>query len=114
VIHGYAVKSAAEDAPSSSRPSSSNRGDGKPIGDFGKRWDKACETANAPGLLFHDLRRSGVRNMVRAGVDRDVAKTISGHKTDSMFSRYNITDERDQRAALTALDQYVATRKNGA
>jgi len=54
-----------------------------------------------------------VRNLIRAGVDRDVAKKISGNKTDSMFSRYNITDERDQRAALVALDQYVSARKNG-
>jgi len=41
-----------------------------------------------------------VRNLIRARGDREVAKKISGHKTDSMFSRYNITDERDQRAAL--------------
>jgi integrase len=89
-----------------------HRGDGKPIGDFRKKWAKACVMAKVSGLLFHDLRRSGVRNLIRAGVDRDVAKKISGHKTDSMFSRYNITDERDQRVALIALDHYVATRKN--
>jgi hypothetical protein len=63
-------------------------------------------------LKIRDLRRSGVRNMVRAGVDRDVAKSISGHKTDSMFSRYNITDERDQREALRRVDLYVAGRAN--
>jgi len=56
----------------------------------------------------------GLRNLIRARGDREVAKKISGHKTDSMFSRYNITDERDQRAALATLDQYVATRKNQA
>jgi integrase len=74
-----------------------HQGDGKALGDIRKRWDKACELAKVRGLLFHDLRRSGVYNMVRGGVDRDVAKSISGHKTDSMFARYNIIDEKDQR-----------------
>jgi integrase len=85
-----------------------HRGDGKVVGDFRKKWAKACATAKVAALLFHDLRRSSVRNMVRAGVDRDVAKSISGHKTDSMFSRYNITDEKDQREALRRVDLYVA------
>jgi integrase len=90
-----------------------HRGDGKPLGDFRKVWRKACAAAKLPPtLLFHDLRRSGVRNMVRAGVDRDVAKSISGHKTDAMFSRYNITHERDQREALRRVDLYVAGRSN--
>jgi integrase len=47
------------------------------------------------GQIFHDLRRSGVRSLIRAGISRDVAKKISGHKTDSIFSRYNITDSKD-------------------
>lgn len=88
-----------------------HRGDGKPLGDIRKSWDKACESAGRPGLLFHDLRRSGVRNMVRAGVDRDVARKITGHKTESMFSRYNITDESDQREAFQRLSLYVTARK---
>ncbi len=89
-----------------------HRGDGKALGDIRKRWDKACELAKVRGLLFHDLRRSGVRNMVRGGVDRDVAKSISGHKTDSMFSRYNIIDEKDQREALRRVDLYRASNRS--
>ncbi|HZR81907.1 MAG TPA: tyrosine-type recombinase/integrase [Candidatus Binatia bacterium] len=88
-----------------------HRGDGKRLGDFRKSWEKACAAAAVPDLLFHDFRRSAARNLVRAGVDRDVARKITGHKTESMFSRYNITDERDQREALRRVDQYVAARR---
>jgi integrase len=60
-----------------------HRGDGKAIGDIRKVWAKAATVAGVPGLLFHDLRRSAVRTLVRAGVDRDMARKISGHKTEA-------------------------------
>jgi len=80
---------------------------GEKIGDIRKAWKTACAKAELPGKLFHDLRRSGVRNMIRAGVDQVVAMSISGHKTVSMFHRYNITSSNDQRRALKDVSRHL-------
>ena len=58
------------------------------------------------GKIFHDFRRTAVRDMLRGGVNPDVVRSITGHQTQSMLSRYNITDDRDQRDALRAVQAY--------
>lgn len=60
---------------------------GDPVLDFRGAWGKMCASAGV-SVLLHDFRRSAVRNMTRAGISREVAKKISGHLTDSIFSRY--------------------------
>ncbi len=86
------------------------REDGSPIRDFRKLWANVCEEAGVPGLLLHDLRRTGVRNLRRLGVAESVAMKISGHKTSSVFRRYDITDEADLADAAARLDAKRAER----
>lgn len=78
------------------------------LGQFRKSWTAACKRAGLAGLLFHDFRRSGVRNLIRAGVSEHVAMRISGHKTTSVFRRYNIVSTTDLQEAAKKLDAFVA------
>jgi integrase len=102
------------------RPQERNRGPALlPLGDFRKAWEEACCASSLGemvgpegakvyrGLLFHDLRRSGARFLIRSGIHPHVTMKITGHKTDSMLRRYNIVDERDLRDAAKRLGDYM-------
>ncbi len=90
---------------------------GKKIGSFRRAWATACQQAGLvteggdPARLFHDLRRSGVRNLIRAGVPEVLAIRISGHKTRAIFDRYNIVSERDLKDAARKLEAYLRTQR---
>ncbi len=80
----------------------------RPIGGHLRGWQKACTEAGIPGLRFHDLRRSAVRNMERAGVPRNVAMAISGHRTESVYRRYDIVSRQDLVTAAHKLEVYLS------
>jgi len=104
--------------------------DGKKIVDIRPLWNRACRETGlgygykltrdcvekwekkglSEGPLFHDFRRTGVRNLRRAGGQETVAMTISGHKTRNVFDRNDISDDRDLEDAAKKLEEYREER----
>ena len=106
--------------------------DGKPIGGFRKAWISACikiglceifkgsegravvvkdkkgneKVVKVPTRIFHDFRRTAIRDMVRSGVSERVAMSISGHKTRNVFDRYNIVNDQDLKEAAKKKQAY--------
>jgi integrase len=76
-----------------------------------KAWKKAMQLAECPGLLIHDLRRSAIRNLMDEGTQTAVAMSISGHKTEAIFQRYNITTAQQ---AHEAMERRERAQKGGA
>jgi integrase len=87
---------------------------GRPVSDtqFSRLWDRARDAAGAAveGRIFHDYRRTAVRNLMRAGVQQSVAMAITGHRSDAIFRRYNITSTEDRLDALNRQKAYLDGR----
>jgi integrase len=63
------------------------------IGDFRKRWTRACTAIAVTGGIVHDLRRSGVKYLIETpGNDPHTVTAFSGQSTPSMLRRYHIID----------------------
>ena len=82
------------------------------MNDSWKAWKAACKLAGLPGKKLHDCRRTAARNLIRSGTER-VAMQLTGHKTRSVFDRYNIVSESDLRAGVDRLAAYVEEASEG-
>ena len=82
---------------------------GTRIKTFRVQWLRACEKAKVPGRYVHDLRRTAVRNLERAGVPRSVAMKLTGHKTESVYRRYAIVSESDLAEGVKKLGTLLKT-----
>jgi integrase len=81
---------------------------GEAVGDFRKIWATACkQVPGCEGLIFHDLRRTAVRNMIRSGMSEKQAMVISGHTTRSVFDRYDISDESRLAESVDKLETFL-------
>ena len=78
---------------------------GKPIKSYRTAWDNARRRLGLQGKVFHDFRRTLTRHLRDAGVDDVTSMKITGHKTRSVFDRYNIRDERDVKNAAEKLSR---------
>ena len=76
---------------------------GRPLKSIRGAWVTASQRAGVPGRILHDLRRTAVRNLERAGVPRSVAMKMVGHKTEAIYRRYAIVDEAMLREAAEKL-----------
>jgi integrase len=83
---------------------------GKQIKSYRGDWAQATKKSGLVGRIPHDLRRSAVRNFLRAGIPERAAMLLSGHRTRSVFDRYSIVSEADLREAVNKLEQRFGFR----
>ena len=90
-----------------------------PVAGSAAAWLLACRAAGCPGRRLHDLRRTAVRDLDRAGVSRTVAMKMVGMKTEAIYRRYNIIDEERMREEAEKLNMWATgsvpkdTKKGG-
>jgi integrase len=80
---------------------------GQPIASIKTCFRRACRMAGIDNFRFHDLRHTFNTNMRKAGVDQSVIMKLTGHKTPSMFQRYNTVDLADAKDAYQKLEEML-------
>ena len=73
---------------------------GEFVGDLKRCWNTANKKAGM-SKLFHDLRRTAVRNFIEQGIPERLGMKFTGHRTNHMLHRYHIVTERDLRDVLS-------------
>jgi integrase len=86
--------------------------DGKSLGDFKRAWNSANKRAGMD-KLFHDLRRTAVRNLIAAGLSERLVMALTGHRTNHMLHRYHVLVEADLKEAMAELGAFFEKSKNG-
>ncbi|HSM05479.1 MAG TPA: tyrosine-type recombinase/integrase [Longimicrobiales bacterium] len=90
------------------------RHEGRPISSTHYRtWRKVTAEIGLEGSWFHDLRRSAVRRLERAGVSRSVAMKLTGHKTESVYRRYTIADSKALEEGVEKLARFAENAPGG-
>lgn len=84
---------------------------GKPIRSIKVALASALKKAKIEDFRFHDLRHTFNTNIRRAGVEKTVIMKLTGHKTDSMFRRYNTVDSWDAREAMKRFDALLESQR---
>jgi integrase len=108
-IYNHEMRSELERAVSQADPACPMliQEDGAPVHEWRKSWRTAIRAAHLPEALFHDLRRTALTNMIHAGMRVEDAMRISGHKTRSVFERYNITSPEYEREQIRRLAEFM-------
>ena len=73
---------------------------GKPVKYIAKAFSVALQKAGIEEFRFHDLRHTFVTNMRKAGKQDRAIMKITGHKTMSVFLRYDTVDDEDLRRVI--------------
>jgi integrase len=83
---------------------------GRAIRSYSGAWDVACQKAGVDRRLVHDLRRTAVRNLERAGVSQSVPLKLTGHKTEAVYRRYASTSTADLAEAWPSWRRFMGER----
>ena len=84
---------------------------GKKFTDCRNAFERARLKAGLGNFHFHDLRHYAVTNMRKAGVPEGVIMSVSGHKTNAVFRRYDQIDRGDRKEAMAKVRSFNDTNK---